>query len=201
MSVALSKLMSTLSPVVVGYDFSHSGHAALSRAVSLAARAPSHLLHVICAIDPKAAIPGIPSDGEIDYLYAARVQESLALAVEAELGAQHVDTRVHFYVYARIGRASEEILQLAREVGADLIVVGSHDVRGLERLFVGSTSEKVMRDAGCSVEIARAKQYAEVELVPVEEVEPDHDHPYLPPHRYTYEDHRVSLRPNEWPLY
>ncbi len=29
----------------------------------------------------------------------------------------------------------------------------------------------------------------------------DHDQPYIPPHRYTYEDHRVNLRPPEWPLY
>jgi hypothetical protein len=32
------------------------------------------------------------------------------------------------------------------------------------------------------------------------EVEPDH-HPYVPPHRYRYEDHRVDLRPTDWPLY
>jgi hypothetical protein len=24
---------------------------------------------------------------------------------------------------------------------------------------------------------------------------------YVPPHRYCYEDHRVDLRPDEWPLY
>jgi hypothetical protein len=57
----------------------------------------------------------------------------------------------------------------------------------------------VMREAGCTVEIARAKRYAEVELLPVEPVDPVHT--YVPPHRYTYEDHRVCLRPAEWPLY
>jgi hypothetical protein len=70
---------------------------------------------------------------------------------------------------------------------------------GLERLILGSTSEHVMREAGCTVEIARAKRYAEVELLPVEPADPVHT--YVPPHRYTYEDHRVCLRPAEWPLY
>jgi nucleotide-binding universal stress UspA family protein len=200
MTVAATSRMSALSHVVVGYDFSHSGHAALTRAVSLAARATSHVLHVICVVDPKTAVPSLPSYGGIDYMYAARVQEALASAVQQEL-EKHDISRVHFFVYARIGRASEEILNLAREVGADLIIVGSHDAHGLERLFVGSTSSKVTRDARCSVEIARPKQYPDVELMAVVEVEPDRDHPYLPPHRYTYEDRRLNLRPPEWPLY
>lgn len=194
--------MSALSHVVVGYDFSHSGHAALTRAVALAARASSHVLHVLCVIDPKSPLPSIPSYGRVDYMYAARVQEALAVAVEEELGKHDIHTRIHFFVHARIGRPSEEILHLAREVGADLVVVGSHDVHGLERLFVGSISAKVMREAKCSVEIARPKEYPDVELLPVVDAEPaDHDHPYVPPHRYTYEDNRINLRPPEWPLY
>ena len=44
MSVAVSQDMSnTYSQVVVGYDFSSSGTAALSRAIALAARAPVHV--------------------------------------------------------------------------------------------------------------------------------------------------------------
>jgi hypothetical protein len=59
-----------------------------------------------------------------------------------------------------------------------------------------------VREAGCSVEIARPKKYADVELRPVVEAQPeDHGEPYIPPHRYTYEDRRVNLRPPEWPLY
>jgi hypothetical protein len=50
------------------------------------------------------------------------------------------------------------------------------------------------------VEIARPKQYPDVELVPVEPSQADPEHTYVPPHRYTYEDHRVNLRPAEWPV-
>jgi hypothetical protein len=45
----------------------------------------------------------------------------------------------------------------------------------------------------------RPKTYPTVELVNIVEVEPTRG--YLPPHRYYYEDHRVSLRPADWPLY
>jgi len=110
---------------------------------------------------------------------------------------------VHFFVHARIGKPAPEILALAEEVGADLIIVGSRvdskRLPVLDRLILGSTSEHVMREAGCTVEIARPKRYPDVTLIPVEPVDPVHT--YVPPHRYTYEDHRVNLRPAEWPLY
>jgi nucleotide-binding universal stress UspA family protein len=193
--------MSThVSPVIVGYDFSHSGRAALHRAVTLAGRAPFHVLHIVCVIDPKDPIPSIPSYNGVDYMYAARVQEALAAEIQQELDHADVRGSVHFFVHARIGKAAEEILLLAGEVGADLIIVGSKGMTGLERLILGSTSEHVVREAGCTVEVARPKKYAEVELQTVEHV--DVPHPtYVPPHRYTYEDHRVNLRPAEWPLY
>ena len=191
-----------ISPVVVGYDFSHSGGAALNRAVTLAARAPFHVLHVVCVVDPKAAIPSIPSYNGVDYMYAARVQEALATEIQYELDKAEVHERVHFFVHARIGKAAPEILGLARDVGADLIIVGSNGTTGIERLLLGSTSEQVVREAGCTVEVARAKRYSEVELIPIEAVGEDQPHHrYVPPHRYTYEDHRVNLRPAEWPLY
>jgi hypothetical protein len=96
-------------------------------------------------------------------------------------------------------KPSRAILALAGEVGADLIIVGSHGLTGVERLLLGSTSETVVREAKCSVEVARPKRYPEVELANVVEVERDLDHPYVPPHRYEYEDHRTCAP--EWPLY
>jgi nucleotide-binding universal stress UspA family protein len=192
--------MSPHFSVVVGHDFSPSGLTALQRAVALAARAPNHVLHVLCVVDAREPLPNIPADDGVDYRYAERVQDILALDVKDELEAIGAPT-VHFFAYARIGKAADQILQLAREVGADSIVLGNHGLTGLERLLIGSTSEKVVREAGCSVEIVRPKRYDDVDLLDIVEVEPDHDHPYVPPHRYTYEERRVDLRPSDWPLY
>jgi len=194
---------SHVSHVVVGFDFSHSAHAALDRAVALAARAPHHVLHVACVIDPRTPIPSIPAYDGVDHMYAARIQEALAVTVQEVLDAAQPIGRVHFFVHARIaGDAADELCELAGEVGADLIIVGSHDLTGLERLLVGSVAERVVRHAGCSVEVARPKRYPDVELTPIEEDDRrDPEHPYIPPHRYTYEDRRVNLRPPEWPLY
>jgi nucleotide-binding universal stress UspA family protein len=192
--------MPTPLHVVVGYDFSHSGRFALQRATALAARVPGHVLHVLCAVHPDEPIPSLPAR-DVDYLYAARVQEALAIETQHELDALEVPHVVSFFVHARIeARPARAILELAAEIGAEMIIVGSHGLSGVERLLLGSTSERVVREAKCTVEVARARHYATVELATIIPVEPDRHH-YVPPHRYEYEDHRVNLRPPEWPLY
>lgn len=56
------------------------------------------------------------------------------------------------------GDAVEEILKVARATGADLLVVGTHDSTGLERLLLGSVASKLAKRAPCSVLIVREKQ-------------------------------------------
>lgn len=192
-------MSTTHSQVVIGYDFSHSGRAALYRAIALAARAPFHVLHFACIVDRHAQLPGHEHDHRVDYAYTERVQQALTDVIVQELRAADIQNRVHFFVHVRIGKPAEELLALARDVGADLIIVGSKGATGIERLVLGSVSEKVVREAGCTVEVARAKSYDHVELVNIVEVEPHHT--YVPPHRYSYEDRRLELRPAEWPLY
>lgn len=51
--------------------------------------------------------------------------------------------------------ARHAIVEEATDWPADLIVIGSHGRRGLDRLFLGSVAESVMRHAPCSVEIVR----------------------------------------------
>ena len=49
------------------------------------------------------------------------------------------------------GDPATEIVRYANDAGMDLIVMGTHGRSGLERLLVGSVTEKVMREAPCSV--------------------------------------------------
>jgi nucleotide-binding universal stress UspA family protein len=55
------------------------------------------------------------------------------------------------------GDARDLILDLAETWHADLIIVGSHGRKGLDRLLMGSVSEAVARHARCSVEIVRIR--------------------------------------------
>jgi nucleotide-binding universal stress UspA family protein len=53
------------------------------------------------------------------------------------------------------GDAKTMIIENAARWGADLIVVGSHGWKGINRFLLGSVSEAVARHAHCSVEIVR----------------------------------------------
>jgi len=55
------------------------------------------------------------------------------------------------------GFAKEAILDEAKEWGADLIVVGSHGLRGISRFLIGSVAEGVAVHAHCSVEVIRQR--------------------------------------------
>jgi nucleotide-binding universal stress UspA family protein len=183
--------------VVVAYDFSESANAAVLRAIASAARAPS-VLHVICAIE-RHGLTAVPLSGPVDYQYAEKVQAKLAEVIGAELRAIATPGTIEFFVHARIGKPADEILQLATEVGADTIVVGSRGRTGVERVVLGSVAERVVREARCPVEVARPKRYDDVTLMEVVEVEPSHHR--VPPYRFSYEHQQVQVRSNDWPLY
>ena len=57
-------------------------------------------------------------------------------------------------VVIREGHPSTEILEYASEIGADMIVIASHDP-GLADYFLGSVAARVVRHAHCSVLVAR----------------------------------------------
>jgi nucleotide-binding universal stress UspA family protein len=58
------------------------------------------------------------------------------------------------------GDARERILDCAEKWRPDVILLGSHGWRGLDRLLLGSVSEAIARHASCSVEIIRPKAAA-----------------------------------------
>jgi len=184
--------------VVVGYDFSPFGRWVLDRAIALVSRAPSHILHFVTVIDPRSGVAAVPHDGPIDYQYADRVRDQVTEAVRTAFGSTSISSEIHFFVHARIGKPSEEILDLATEVGADLILVGTHGHSGLERLVVGSTAERVVRHAGCPVLVVREKQYKNIELVPVVELQ-NHVLHRSTPRRFSYTNNQVILRSPDWP--
>lgn len=180
--------------VVVAFDFSPSAEYALVRAVDVAARAPQHVLHIIATLDERAGkLRGI------SYRDAEHVQHLVRERVVAAFAGRDTASEVQFFVHARIGKPAEEILRLAAEIGADLIFIGSHGKVGLERLLLGSTCERVVREAHCPVMVARAKTYPDVELMSVTAYEHERSH-HAEPHRYSYVDNRVLLRPADWPL-
>ncbi|MEP7214882.1 MAG: universal stress protein [Anaerolineaceae bacterium] len=59
------------------------------------------------------------------------------------------------------GNSAEEIVEQARKVGADLIVMATHARSGLKRLFIGSVSEDVIRKCGIPVLVVHTDDEAD----------------------------------------
>jgi nucleotide-binding universal stress UspA family protein len=56
---------------------------------------------------------------------------------------------------APVGDPADEILKAAKQIEAELIVMGARSLGTVERLVLGSVSTKIMHEAGCDVLIVK----------------------------------------------
>jgi len=180
--------------VVVAFDFSETAEVALERAVDIACREPAHVLHFVAAIDSRKGI-GVEPLVPVNFESTEKVEKVILDKVRAAFERRGANGEPIYFVHPRIGHPVEEILDLAKEVGADLIVVGSHGRTGLRRLFLGSVSEAVVRHALCPVMVARPKRYEHVDLEKIVEVQ--HEPGHRP--RHAYRNRSKMSDPVQWP--
>lgn len=124
--------------ILVASDFQECSNAALEHAIDLAKRCGARLT-VVHAFE-------VPYGG--DSPYVAELARTLQGDAEAQLRRliELVGVRVPGATgIVRCGPAWQQILDVAQEQGADLIVVGSHGRKGLPRALLGSVAEKVVR--------------------------------------------------------
>ncbi len=157
--------------VVVGIDFSGLGDGALDQALEMASLHEGAEVHVLY-VEPDLWDSLTPQlEGAVSADAAvARVQERAKQRVDHM--APHLRKRQIRRVVAHFRRGSpaENVAQLAADLDANLVVVGSHGHRGVERIFLGSVAERVSRLARCPVWIVRPKAHAATSRVP--EIEP-----------------------------
>lgn len=130
--------------ILVPTDFSYAADHALSLARQLARtwHARLMLMHVVAPVSgPDRLFTSIRTD-----------QPVMAQLAEQRLGrlARRMKLLPHERI-VRMGSAAEEILRLAAECKADLIVIGWHGHGALERLLIGNTALQVVRQAPCPV--------------------------------------------------
>lgn len=142
--------------ILVPTDLSEGAEEAFDYACELARTigADVHLLNVI----------GIPALGmpEIGLAMTSMTIDQMVVdnqdAIE-KLAARCTATRGQ--VMVRTGDARDVINQTAKELGVDLIVMGTHGRRGLTRALLGSVAETVVRSAPCAVLTVRLHDAAD----------------------------------------
>ncbi len=141
--------MSAYERILAPVDFSPSSDHALDAALDLAARlgARVFVLHVV-----HIPIPGGGVYGQ-EFSPEALIEKGREQAMR-QLGAliaAQAPRAVPMEALVRVGTPFVEIIAAAREIGADLIVIGSHGRTGLAHALIGSVTEKVVRESPCPV--------------------------------------------------
>jgi nucleotide-binding universal stress UspA family protein len=131
--------------ILVPIDFSPCAEHALDYACDLAAKLGARV-HVINAIG--ATLPEL-SVALTDQMISS-IRHNNA-AVLAKLLEPRRKVAAFGEVAVVDNDARDAILQAARAVHADLIVIGTHGRRGLSRVLLGSVAEDVVRRAPCPV--------------------------------------------------
>ena len=138
--------------VLVATDFSDSGKEAVATAVALV-KGSSGTLAVIHVTERPPMFPHTfheQHSEDPDELWSRQARTSMKALVK-RLRRQLPGTRG----FVRVGRPWQEIVELARELRVDAIVVGSRGVSAIRRLLLGSTAENVVRHAPCPVLVVR----------------------------------------------
>jgi nucleotide-binding universal stress UspA family protein len=133
----------TFKHILVATDFSESAQQALKLALSMAQKFDSKLTLVHSWEAPGYSYGGglyLPVDlvAPIEQAAVARLEEAMVDLKERFPTAQSA---------LRNGVAWEQVLAGASDLKADLIVMGTHGRKGIERALLGSVAEKVVRMA------------------------------------------------------
>lgn len=140
---APSNVVSSHLRIVVGLGFTDADGPAFDLAVHLAQRvrrAEIHLVHVF--------------DKELGGARARDLVAHLRLYVNEKAAIMSGLGGIQLGIHLRAGTTVREILRLASDVHADLVVVGSHRGPHLSHWVVGSTAEELVARAGCPVLVA-----------------------------------------------
>lgn len=134
--------------ILLPFDYSDVATSAVDDALSMADETSRIcMLHVLVPLYAISVEPGMMIDLGDD-------QERVDGAVKGMKEMVNNPTAAIEYE-ARIGDPSGEIVDYAKEIGADLIVMPSHGRTGLKRLLLGSVAERVVRHAECPVMVLR----------------------------------------------
>jgi nucleotide-binding universal stress UspA family protein len=140
--------------ILLATDGSEEAELAALKAVELADASDSelHVVHVGVVPNFLVSYPG--TVGYERRLYEQIEEESRQLLRKESWRVKAAGGTVAG-AHLRMGAVALEIVALAEELGADLIVMGSRGLGGVRRALMGSVSDSVVRHAHCPVLVVR----------------------------------------------
>ncbi len=135
--------------ILLATDLHQDNQEVINQAVALAKRNDARLsvINVLPNI-PYYMASGVPSIADLeDHLEDDNMRKLKALEAKIDLDADY---------HLLHGSPKRKIVELAKEINCDIVIIGSHGRHGVER-FIGSTANGVLQRAHCDVLIIRIK--------------------------------------------
>jgi nucleotide-binding universal stress UspA family protein len=132
--------------ILIPVDFSETSLLAIKHGAYMGqhTKAGVYLLHVVNAhyVSQNMFLPSVTLDQSLIEKKAAERLAELGKEITAEYG-------VTIQIIIKVGSPSTEVSKVAKEIGASIIVMGTHGYSPIEELVIGSTALKVITKAHC----------------------------------------------------
>jgi len=134
-----------IKKILVPVDFSDNSKKILDSAGDIAGKfgAALSVVFVVQSFDDYSGffVPHMP---------VAKFEEEMVQGAEQKMDS-FLESYTGIEAKVLIGDVGEEVVRYAEEIGIDMIIMGTHGYKGLEKVMFGSVAEKVVKTAPCPV--------------------------------------------------
>jgi nucleotide-binding universal stress UspA family protein len=145
----MSTLPATPTTVLAAIDFSGASDLVVEQALDMARQANAHeihFLHVRPTPRDEASVEG--QQTEFEEWLDARVRDHGSVPYTIKVVAHEA-----------YGNPADVIVEMAGDLLASAVIVGTHGRKGFQRMVMGSVAESVVRNAGCPVLVVRPQMH------------------------------------------
>ncbi len=140
--------MARFTKILCPVDFDQTSALALEVAADLVQDEPGATLDILHVVP-------LPPGPEVAISFEK--VEGRARAKLERLAVQRINPQVRYTLHVRTGDPASEVIYIAEQLGADLIVMATHGRTGLRRFVLGSVTERVVRESPCAVLTVKPK--------------------------------------------
>jgi len=138
--------------ILVAIDGSEPANHALGAAID-EARVRNAEVHVVYVVE-SGLFSSLPMDNTLEIIYSILQKEGEEILAAAR---ETADSKgVSLTTYLRQGHAGSQIISLAKDLGADLVVLGSYGKSGVDRLLLGSVTDYVVQNSPITTMVVRS---------------------------------------------
>lgn len=141
--------MGRYKQLLVAVDFSEPSIKALHTALDIARelQAGLSIVHFV-----PMRIMDLGMEGGVDFIEEVHQKELAEAGVKLDkFISEHAGANAGVKHFLRTGEPAVEVGLLAAEIGADMIVIGTHGRAGLKHLLLGSVAESILKSASVPV--------------------------------------------------